>query len=265
MIPIDGYAYASKLARIDPKAKLWFSLLPLLLCILLDSFSVSLVCLAVMSWATLQSGTLSARRYLSFLSLPMAFLILGTATLLIGRYPHHSQLLCAVSIGSYDYGISLNSLLEGAGLILKSLAAVSCMYFLAFTTPMVSLFETLRRTPLPNLLVSLMELIYRYIFVIWEEAQTMRTAQASRLGYTGFVRSLKSAGSLAAAVFFRAYQKCDRSFAALESRGYDGSLDALEESYLPGNKLKASAFLLSAVLLLLSIGEGILTHGGISL
>ncbi|MGI5958922.1 MAG: cobalt ECF transporter T component CbiQ [Massiliimalia sp.] len=262
MIPIDGFAYASKLARTDPKAKLWFSLLPLMLCILLDSVAVGLACLLVMSYATLKNSSIGTKRYLSFLSIPMVFLFLGTLTILIGQYSLSAHLLVGVTIGTHQYGISAMSLWEGGKLICKSLGAVSCMYFLSFNTPMVSLFQTLRHTIIPDLFVSLMELIYRYIFVIWEEAQKMRTAQSSRLGYTGFFRSLKSAGTLAAALFFRAYQKCDRSYAALESRGYHGSFEALEEEYLPDQRLKLFAFLFSGMLLLLGITERLALHGG---
>lgn len=86
---------------------------------------------------------------------------------------------------------------------------------------------------MPHLMVELMELIYRFIFVLTETASRIRLAQESRLGYQ-LRRSLSSLGTLASMVFLRAWRKADRVYTALESRGYSGSLVTLSGDYARG-------------------------------
>lgn len=234
MIAIDDLAYRSKIARIDPKGKLLFSLLPLAICIGSTSIFVSLLTLAVMSAASLYYGAADINRYLRLLMVPGAFLLLGTLTIIVGRVPAGEDMLLGFLAGGSAYGVTAQSLYRGGRLILRALGAVSCMYFLSLNTPMNGIFGLLEKSPLPQVVVSLLELIYRYIFVIWEEAAVMRVAQQSRLGYQSFKTSLTSMGTLAASLFIRAYQRVDRTQAALESRGYrEGRLDTLEEVYFP--------------------------------
>ena len=234
MIAIDDLAYRSKLAKADPRGKLWFSLLPLMVCIASKSMLVSFCTLLIMSAASLYYGAVDLKRYLHLLMVPGAFLLLGTLTIIVGRIPAGTEMLLGFQAGENTYGVTAESLCRGGGLILRALGAVSCMYFLSLNTPMNALFGVLEKSPLPRVIVSLIQLIYRYIFVIWEEAAVMRIAQQSRLGYRSFKTSMISTGTLAATLFIRAYQRVDRAQAALESRGYrEGCLDTLEEVYRP--------------------------------
>ena len=120
------------------------------------------------------------------------------------------------------------------------------MYFLALNTPVTDLTMCLGRLHVPRLLVELMELIYRFIFVLSDTAASIRTAQASRLGYRGVGRSLNSLGLLASQVFLRAWKRADRLYAALESRGYTGSLNTLPGDYAPGRGLYPLALAVAA-------------------
>ncbi|MBC8611777.1 Energy-coupling factor transporter transmembrane protein CbiQ [uncultured Ruminococcus sp.] len=249
MNQIDSIAYHSKLAWIDPKAKLCFSLVLLCVCIGCRSILVGALVLLVTAGATLFFARLSLRRYLHFLSIPLGFLLVGTLTIFISVYPAGEKLLAGIPIGGSQVGISAQSFLEGLRLCATALGAVGCMYFLSFNTPMTGLFALFRKSPLPEVVVSLMELIYRYIFVLWEEAATMKTAQNARLGYQGIRHSIASFGTLVGTLFFRAYQRCDRIYSALESRGYQGSLEALQEEYQPGKGWYGATFLTAAAAL----------------
>lgn len=234
MIAMDDLAYRSKLAKADPKGKLWFSLLPLAVCIASKSMLVSLCTLLLMSAASLYYGAADIKRYLRLLMVPGAFLLMGTLTIIVGRIPDGTTVLLGFTVGGSRYGVTAESLIAGGKLILRALGAVSCMYFLSLNTPMNALFGVLEKSPLPKVIVSLVELIYRYIFVLGEEAAAIKVAQQSRLGYRSFQTALTSTGTLAASLFIRAYQRVDRAQAALESRGYrEGCLDTLEEEYRP--------------------------------
>ncbi len=258
MNQIDSIAYHSKITWIDPKAKLCFALISLCFCIGCRGILTGAFILLVTSGATLYFAQLSLRRYLHFLSIPLGFLLVGTLTIFVSVYPAEEALLAGISIGRSQIGISAQSLEEGLRLCSTALGAVGSMYFLSFNTPMTSLFALFRKSPLPEIVVSLMELIYRYVFVLWEEAATMKTAQEARLGYQGIRRSIASLGTLTGTLFFRAYQRCDRIYSALESRGYQGGdLEALQEEYLPGGIWYGAAVLTA----LLCLGIRFLERG----
>ena len=204
----DRYAYQSRLRRISPMPKLLLTGSALVLCLLCDSVTVGLVTLLAMWGLVTALGGLSPRVFLRFLCVPMAFLAIGCVTILINSYPQGAPVLLAVPVGA--------------------------MYFLALNTPVTDVTMALERMHVPHLLVELMELIYRFIFVLTETASRIRLAQESRLGYQGVRRSLSSLGTLASMVFLRAWRKADRVYTALESRGYSGSLVTLSGGYARG-------------------------------
>ncbi|KMT21830.1 cobalt ECF transporter T component CbiQ [Clostridium cylindrosporum] len=258
MIGIDKYAYLSKISRLNPKGKLLFSMLPLLICIFSNSFIVSILTIIIMTYATLVWGGISYKVFLKLILIPIGFLFIGSATIMINRFNLGSPLLIGVSLGSYSYGISYDTLMKGLLITLKSLGAVSCMYFFSLNTPMNDFFNLLRKTKLPVLLIELMELMYRFIFIIWEEGEKIYIAKSSRLGYLGFKNQMYSTGELISSLFLRSFRRIDTINAALESRGFDGSLDTLVEEYSPCKWLNIYTVLVCIILIISYIVERLL-------
>jgi len=195
---------------------------------------VGLATLVGMGLLTRLLGGLSLRVYLHFLKIPLAFLLIGSITVLFHSYPEGAAVLAAIPVGSRLWGFDAAALQQASTLFCKAMGAVACMYFLTLNTPVTDVTMALEKLHVPRLLVELMELIYRFIFVLAETASNIRTAQDSRLGYQGFRRSVSSLGMLASMVFLRAWRKADRIYTALESRGYTGSLTTLSDAYRPG-------------------------------
>ena len=129
------------------------------------------------------------------------------------------------------------------------------MYFIILNTTMCDLLKGLRDLKIPKLIISLMELMYRYIFVIIEEANRMNIARRARLGDTSFYRNIKSLGELCGTLFLKTFLKGNRIYSALESRGYDGELKSLDKKY-ETKKLYVASFFLSCGLLIVKILEG---------
>lgn len=161
----------------------------LVLCLLCDSVTVGLVTLLGMWGLVTALGGLSPRVFLRFLCIPMAFLAIGCVTILINSYPQGAPVLLAVPVGERLWGFDGAALLRAGRLFCKALGAVGAMYFLALNTPVTDVTMALERMHVPHLLVELMELIYRFIFVLTETASRIRLAQESRLGYQGLRRS----------------------------------------------------------------------------
>ena len=231
MINIDKYAYLSKLKQTAPMKKLVFSLLTLGVCIWADSVAISIPVLLIMGWCTVARGGTPLALFIKLMLVPVSFLVIGVLTIGINVSENKDVFLFSVySFGTY-IGVSSSSIHNAVRLFSKALGAVSCLYFLSLTTPMIDLLSALRRLKMPRLMVELMGLVYRFIFVFLETADTMATAQNSRLGYSGLASGYRSLAGLASTLFIRAYKRSDELYTALEARGYDGELNVLEEKF----------------------------------
>ena len=230
----DRYAYQSRLRRVSPLPKLLLTVVALVICLCCDSVAVGIATLILMGVLITALGGLSPRVYLHFLKVPLVFLVIGCITIVAGSYPAGTEVVAAIPVGERLWGFTADGLHLGGQIFCKAMGTIGCMYFLALNTPVTDLTMALEKLHVPRLLVELMELIYRFIFVLAETASNIRTAQDSRLGYQGFRRSVSSLGMLASMVFLRAWRKADRIYTALESRGYTGSLTTLSDAYRPG-------------------------------
>ncbi|NIQ94755.1 MAG: hypothetical protein GWN87_11490, partial [Desulfuromonadales bacterium] len=78
-------------------------------------------------------------------------------------------------------------------------------------------------------------IMYRYIFLMFEEATRIKSAQKSRLGYVDFGNTLRSVSTLGGMLILRSYDRAERSFAAMRCRGYRGVMTAVVPARLKGH------------------------------
>ena len=140
---------------------------------------------------------------------------------------------------------TLTGTLEGLdffiSVLLKSWASVTAAVVLTATTPPLRLLEALRALRVPAILVAIVMLMYRYLFVLVDEAQSLMRARTARSAAIGpksggsLVWRAKSAGGMAGSLFIRTLDRSERIYMAMLARGYDGTLrqsrvDSLERS-----------------------------------
>lgn len=115
---------------------------------------------------------------------------------------------------------------------LRCLASASSMMLLLYLLPLHRLYSVLRSLGVPQLFIELIELTYRYIFVLEETAGQIRLAQISRLGYQGGVGTkLQHFGMLLSRTFILSQVESDKLYLGLVSRGYeDGEQDTATSS-----------------------------------
>lgn len=249
MLITDKYAYKSKLAQKDPFAKIIFSFLMLFVCLILNNVFVSLFILIFFAGFTIISNpAVSFFKYIKFMLIPFSFLMMGIIPILV-TFTNGEQIITLVN--KYSIGITETSLLAALNLFFRALGAVSVTYFLALSTPMISFFESLYKLKLPKLFVSLMELIYRYIFILFDEAAAMYNAQKLRLGYRNFKSSLYCISELASMLFIRAYKRADFSYQSLLSRGYNGEITTIDNEYEKANIFYVLIFVLTGFCIML--------------
>lgn len=248
MILTDKYAYASNIYKIDPLSKVIFTFFMLLMCLFLNNLYVSIFLLIVsMVLIIYTNPQVDFFTYIKFMIVPAAFLITAILPVLIVQDSN----LKFIIIEKYNIGITENSLSFSINLVFRAVSAVSITYFLALSTPMVYFLESLHKLKLPKLFISLMELVYRYIFILLDEAYAVYKSQVLRLGYKNFKSSIICLGELAATLFIRAYKKADLSYECLLSRGYNGEINTIDEVYESGRMFYIFTVLFVAVSILI--------------
>lgn len=258
MFQIDHYAYANRLLSVHPGEKFAFSFITMVICLASSSTATSLAVIALMAGAALLRAGIPWRPYFKLMTVPAAFLIIGTATIAVSVSSHPGGHLFGVPFGDVSVGIAARDMGLAANIFLKSLGATSCLYFLALTTPMVDIIAVLRKMRVPVLILELMSLIYRFIFVMAETADKIYTSQSSRLGYMNVKNGYSSLGQLVSNLFIKAFYRSRMLFTTLSSRGYTGEIRVLETSY----EISGRNILIITVLDLLLVGVTVFSGTG---
>jgi len=112
----------------------------------------------------------------------------------------------------------------GRGLILIGKSFLSALAVLAVvgSTPLPDLLRGLQSLRVPHFLVLVGQFVYRYLFVVSEEAQHMRVASSCR-GRLSF----RAAAGLLAVLFERSYARAERIHQAMAARGFQGHFPAV--------------------------------------
>ncbi|URN83608.1 cobalt ECF transporter T component CbiQ [Acetobacterium wieringae] len=225
---IDYYAYASKIRDWNPSFKVAFSGLTLLLCIVLNNQLVSLAVIVSMAYLTVVKGGLPLGAYLSVLMIPLTFIILSTVAIGID--------FSSQPIGQFNLYLgfgylytSIAKLKEMLFLMMKVFGAISAMIMMTLSTPTSEIIGVLRKAHVPKLIIELMNLIYRYIFILLDVFNNMRNSADSRQGYCDFKTSCQTFGNVASNMLVLSLKKANTYYTAMEARGYEGDLVFLED------------------------------------
>jgi cobalt/nickel transport system permease protein len=149
--------------------------------------------------------------------------------------------------GHYD------GLLEGLRIAARVMGAVSLVALVGFTTSFTDVMAAMSWFRVPRDFVEILTFAYRFLFVLLDEAWIIYNTQRNRLGYTGFMRGLKSFGTLAGSLIIRVFDQAANTATALSQRGYDGTLPLLEHKPLKKVELIGGSALVTFMVVLWTI------------
>lgn len=221
---IDRFAQQDSLvARLDARAKLLAVL----------AYSVMLI----------SFGRYELARLAPMLVFPLAMLALGQVPLwfALRRVLILSPLVLVLAAGGVLFDRSPQELavgpwsvtVAGGWITAGNLAAKFAMGLLALTalvctTPFALLLEAMRKLAMPRLLVMELAFLYRYIFVLIDEAMRVRRARDFRgAALAPFGRRLAATGAVVGAIFLRTLDRSQRIHLAMCARGYTGQPHSL--------------------------------------
>lgn len=245
---IDIYAYKSKLRNINPKFKVIFTLIILFICIAADNIYVSSIIIITMGLITICRGGLKLHEYISLLNIPIVFMILGSIAIAVG--------ISFKPLGQYNLNLFIfylyasdESIMKTIKIIMKALGAVSALYMMTLSTNTSEIISVLRSLKVPKIIVELMNMIYRFIFILMDVQCKMKNSAQSRLGYVDFRRSCYSFGSMASNLLIVSLKKANAYYDAIESRCYDGEMLFLEQE----KKVKKSHVIYACIYIIMLI------------
>jgi cobalt/nickel transport system permease protein len=185
----------------------------------IPSWQGALLVAVLMTAATLLGARVPLRVWWQTLIAPLGFLTVGVISLALQVDGH-------LHVALAPHGIELAGRLAA-----RALAGVTCLLFLALTTPATHLVAGLRRIGIPAEIAELALLIYRFLFLLTDTAETMHAAQAARLGHSTYRRHLSSLGLLIANLMPRALSRARALEVGLAARGWRGELRVLSPEH----------------------------------
>lgn len=166
---------------------------------------------------------------------PLAAMLFAAlfGAILWARIPVVAVLSRACLVLSFTVPFALLSILAGdasraLAILLKSYLSALAVLLLTATTPLAMLLRGLENIGAPRFLLMVAQFLYRYLFVIAEEAQQMRIAARSRggAGRRGQAARFRAAAGAVGALFARSYTRAEAIHRAMLARGFNGHFPA---------------------------------------
>lgn len=158
------------------------------------------------------------------------YLALG---ILAARLPWSAVLARAALVLPFAAAFAVGSIIAGqparaADLLLKSYLSALAALLLVGVTPLPRLVAGAESLGVPRFLAVVAQFLYRYLFVISEQAQHMRLAATCRgAGSRGGAPRFRAAAGALAVLFGRSYARAEGIHRAMLSRGFDGGFPLL--------------------------------------
>lgn len=113
-------------------------------------------------------------------------------------------------------------------ILIKFTLTISAALLLIATTSFPGICHALRRLGVPAVFVSQLLFLYRYLFVLSEEAMRLVRARDMRsFGNRG--GSMKVVARLIGALFLRTVERAERIYSAMLSRGFNGDIPSIKQ------------------------------------
>lgn len=237
---LDPYQFRqSPVHRLDPRVKFVLALAFILTTALTPSgvWPVYILLFALVSslaiLSDLGAGYIMKR---SVLALPFVLSALPVI------FTTQGEPLTSLTIGSWNLVVYLPGLVRFVSITLKSWVSVQAAILLSASTPFPDLLIAMRSVGVPRLIVAVIGLMWRYLFVLADEALRLIRARLARSGDTedpglrkggSLAWRARVTGGMAGSLFLRAFERSDRIYMAMLARGYDGEVRTLPLARIP--------------------------------
>lgn len=243
---LNDIAFTNRWRHRNPWEKVLFGGGFLIVAMIVPPLPWCLLIALIISVAAIAGARIPAASWLTVLAIPVSFAVMTALGIVVqaGGGPG-SHLLLSMDWNAVPLAVSL---------LVRSIAAVCCLAFIGWTTPLMELIPVFGKAGIPPVLVDLALTIYRFLFVMATTLTEMRRAQSWRMGKATYQSRMRALSMLAGGLFVRCVDRVRRLEEGMEARGYEGRLWVLtaERGISPlvaGGVLALQASVLAAGLL----------------
>lgn len=259
MFELDEMAYRSAALRWSPAGKFVFALTLLISSLLSRTLVVPLIVLLLGTFLLGYSVRFRFPKVIGIIILEGLGIILLGGMIIAAVTPGETVMaldLILLKITFSDAGVAMASLVT-----LRAMAGISVMLFFATSTPIPHFADMLVRFKAPKEFAELMVLVYRYTFMLMDEAGRMHLAAQCRLGFRGKMNALRTYAKMMTGMFIRSIETAERSNVGMQCRNYQNGIGMLRRPKgisLSWMVLSAASFLVLYELNVVCSNSGIL-------
>jgi cobalt/nickel transport system permease protein len=167
----------------------------------------------------------------------LGFTCILLATAVLARLPFRFLIVRASAVLPFSLTFALISWLSGdteraLSLAVKSYLSALAVLLLIGTTPLPDLLRGLESMYVPRTLLTVVQFLYRYLFVVVEQATRMSLAAQCRGGglYADRKSMFKRAAGVLSVLFARSYGRAEGIHHSMLARGFNGQLPVIGAS-----------------------------------
>ena len=203
MFVIDRYAYNNRWTAVPVVHK--FILYVLLMVISFSGFlPLQILLMVAMVPLTCYIAKVPVFKYLGWFRYPSVFILLSMATFVFSYGENSQQFLMAFPVGSHGYfGIFQASAKQVLPIVMRIYCSLISTYFFAFTVPFNQMMKLFKRLHLPDILMELIVLMYRFIFLVLIEFLTIRDTLDLKFSFVNKKKTYLAWGRLANTLFVK--------------------------------------------------------------
>jgi cobalt/nickel transport system permease protein len=131
------------------------------------------------------------------------------------------------SVSLLGVSLATEGLWAAWNIFIKASLCTGAAVVLAATTQTSEILKGLERLKVPRVLISIAGYMVRYIDVVLGEAKRMLLARRARGDQGRWLWHIRSVASIAGSLFIRSFERGERVYVAMLSRGYMGSMPSL--------------------------------------
>lgn len=161
-----------------------------------------------------------------------------------------------------DFTIADAGLLRFVSIVIRSWLSVQMAILLVAVTEFPKIVHALNHLRVPTILTVIISFLYRYLFVLTDEVMRLLRAREARSAGAAGKRGggsvawrARVAGNMAGQLFLRSYERSDRVYNAMLSRGYKGELMTIHPHRFQAGDLLIGLFALVCLALMQVAGR----------
>ena len=161
------------------------------------------------------------------------------------------NVLAELDLRLFTITITDNGLTTFLTVLIKSFLSILLVASMMLSTDEKELFHGLRKIKVPRIMVSIMFLMYRYVFLIREESRAGQMAINSRVFKRSHYTVNRKITYLMGNLFIKSFDRAENIYRSMESRGFTGEFHITEKTVKSSNL--SIAFLLTFIIIPASI------------